>query len=273
MKKNLFKVALLVLSFFGVNAQTPDTLHVNYYENFPFAYSEDGNLVGIEIDIVKEYVNWMKQKKGLNLIVDYRPYKEFSSFYNSIKAGGSKQVGLGSVTASNERETELQFSSPYMQNFPVLVSAGTVPTIKQAANPEVANTLSKLSAVVVKGSSHENYLKDLKTKFVPGLKITQVETQTQVLESIAGNAASFGYVDIIAYWAFLKKNTGKYLKIQKAFSQPKEYLGLIMPKNSLHAAYINEFFESGFGFTATRAYHQILEKYLGYEILDSVELK
>lgn len=231
MKKNLFKVALLVLSFFGVNAQTPDTLHVNYYENFPFAYSEDGNLVGIEIDIVKEYVNWMKQKKGLNLVVDYRPYKEFSSFYNSIKAGGSKQVGLGSVTASNERETELQFSSAYMQNFPVLVSAGTVPTIKQAANPEVANTLSKLSAVVVKGSSHENY------------------------------------------WAFLKKNTGKYLKIQKAFSQPKEYLGLIMPKNSLHAAYINEFFESGFGFTATRAYHQILEKYLGYEILDSVELK
>jgi hypothetical protein len=46
-----------------------------------------------------------------------------------------------------------------------------------------------------------------------------------------------------------------------------------MPKNSRYALYMNEFFESGFGFTATKKYHQILETYLGSEILDGVEIK
>ena len=62
-------------------------------------------------------------------------------------------------------------------------------------------------------------------------------------------------------------------QIQKVFNEPKEYLGFIMPKNSMHGANINEFFESGFGFTSTKVYHQILEKYLGYEIIESVEIK
>lgn len=273
MKKKFLQVTLLLLSFFGAQAQAPDSLHVHFYENYPFAYSEGNNLMGIEIDILKEYVVWMKQKKGVSLIVDYKPFKEFSSFYNSVKNGGSKIVGLGSVTTNSEREGELQFSSPYMQNFAVLVSAGNIPTIKHMANPEVESVLNSLNALVVKGSSHEAYIKSLKEKFVPGLKITQVETQSKVLEAIASSSNNFGYVDIIAYWAFLKKNTGKYLKMQKVFNEPKEYLGVIMPKNSLHASYMNEFFESGFGFTATKMYRQILEKYLGYEIIDSVELK
>jgi hypothetical protein len=46
-----------------------------------------------------------------------------------------------------------------------------------------------------------------------------------------------------------------------------------MPKSGLHAQYLSEFFESGFGFTSTKTYHQLLEKYLGYEIIDLVEIK
>ncbi|MBL7931319.1 MAG: transporter substrate-binding domain-containing protein [Bacteroidia bacterium] len=272
MKKKISIITLLLLSVLGIKSQKPDTLNVNYYENYPFAYTESGTLVGIEIDIIHEYVAWLK-KKGVDVVVNYNAIAEFSAFYNSVKNGNSKTIGLGSVTSNSDREKELLISPPYMQNVAVLVSAGSVPTIKSKTNPEVENVLGKLSAVVVKGSSHEKYLKDIKEKFVPGLKITQVETQSRILESIISNAGQFGYVDIIAYWAFLKKNNGKYIKMQKVFNEPKEYLGFIMPKSSVHSAYINEFFESGFGFTATKMYHQILEKYLGYEIIESVELK
>lgn len=272
MKKKISTLTLLLLFVLGIKSQKLDTLYVNYYENYPFAYTESGNLVGIEVDIVQEYVTWLK-KKGVNLVVNYKPYTEFSAFYNSIKGGNTKTIGLGSVTSNSDREKELIVSPPYMQNVAVLISSGSVPTIKSKTNPEVENVLGKLSAVVVNGSSHEKYVRDIKEKFVPGLKITQVETQNKVLESVISNPAQFGYVDIIAYWAFLKRNNGKYIKMQKIFNEPKEYLGFIMPKSSVHSAYINEFFESGFGFTATKMYHQILEKYLGYEILESVELK
>ena len=70
-----------------------------------------------------------------------------------------------------------------------------------------------------------------------------------------------------------KKNPSKFLKIHKILNVPNESFGFIMPKSSVHSQYINEFFESGFGFTATKVYHQILEKYLGNEIIESVEIK
>jgi hypothetical protein len=57
------------------------------------------------------------------------------------------------------------------------------------------------------------------------------------------------------------------------FNTNSENFGFIMPKNGLNKNYISEFFESGFGFTSTKTYHQILEKYLSYEVLQSVEVQ
>ena len=102
---------------------------------------------------------------------------------------------------------------------------------------------------------------------------SELNDRLNKIEKIVSDNNYFGYVDIVAYWAFLKNNPSKFLKIQKVFNEPKEYLGFIMPKKSTHLNSINEFFESGFGFTSTKAYHQILEKYLGYEIIESVEIK
>ena len=52
----------------------------------------------------------------------------------------------------------------------------------------------------------------------------------------------------------------------------EERFGFIFPKDSDWNNIFNEFFESGFGFTATKVYHKILEKHLGYEIIEKVEL-
>ena len=80
-------------------------------------------------------------------------------------------------------------------------------------------------------------------------------------------------VDVVNFWYYIKNNNTKYLKIQKVFNNSSENFGFIMPKSGLNKNYIAEFFESGFGFTSTKAYHQILEKYLSYEVLQSVELE
>lgn len=270
------KLSLIIVLLFGITnlrSQVVDSLIINYYENFPYAYTEAGKLKGIEIDIIEEYVTWLKQKKNVTLVVVYNPYREFSSFYNSIKVGNSKTVGLGSVTASKDRQKEILFSPPYLQNVAVLITGGKVPTVQNKSKEEVSKTLGGLSAIVVSNSSHIKYLNEIKNLFVPTLKISFTETQNKVLEGIISGNSAFGYVDIVAYWSFLKANPSKFLKIQKVFTEPKEYLGFVMPNNSVHSVYINEFFESGFGFTSTKIYHQILEKYLGYEIIESVEIK
>lgn len=267
----LFFVSLFIIG--GIHAQAPDTLTINYYENYPYAYNEGSSLKGIEIDILSEYVLWLRQKKNISLIVNHKQFKEFSIFYSACKSGHSKVIGLGSVTANTEREKDVQFSPPYLQNVAVLVNDGRVATIKHKTAEEVTKVLGSLNAFVVNNSSHINYLNNIKKLYVPALKINFTETQTAVLEKIAADAKTFGYVDIVAYWSYLKMNPDKFLKIQKLFSEPREHFSFVMPKNSVHAAYINEFFESGFGFTSTKLYHQILEKYLGYEIIESVEIK
>lgn len=270
------KLSLIIALFFcfsGLRSQGSDSLIVNYYENFPYAYSEGGKLKGIEIDIIEEYVTWLKQKKNTSLIVSYVPYKEFGPFYSAVKAGRPNVIGLGSVTINKEREKDVLFSPPYLQNVAVLITAGRVNTAKVKNKEEVLKTLGGLNAIVVNKSTHVNYINDIKTAYLPTLKINTTESQSNVLEGIVSDNKMFGYVDIIAYWSFLKSNPSKFLKIQKVFNEPKEYLGVVMPKNSAQAANLSEFFESGFGFTSTKVYHQILEKYLGYEIIESVEIK
>jgi len=272
MKQKIISIFVLLLTFNALLSQT-DSLIIYYYDNYPYAFDENNTVKGIEVDIIKEYTEWLKQKKNINVVVTYKSFKEFSSFYNGVKNGNAKVLGLGSVTINTEREKEVMFSSPYLNNTPVLITDGKVPTIKLKNATDVSKVLGGLNALVVNTSSHMKYMNAIKKDYVPALKISFTETQNSVLESITNDAKIFGYADIIAYWSFLKKNPNKFLKIQKIFNQPSESLGFIMPKSNVHTMLIHEFFESGFGFTSTKVYHQILEKYLGYEIIESVEIK
>ena len=275
MKKTGFLIACFVMLVTAISAQT-DSLRIHYYENYPFAYKEGSTLKGIEIDIIEEYAAWLKKKKNISLNISYTPYQEFSSFYSSVKDGDAKVIGLGSVTDNAERENEVIVSAPYLQNVAVLVTDGSVTTIKTKDAVDVARSLNGMNAMVVNKSSHLKYLKKMYEASRLNdaeVKIVFTEKQNNVLDTIAANKKVFGYVDIVAYWAYVKKNPTKFLKIQKVFNTPNESFGMIMPKNSMHKQYISEFFESGFGFTSTKAYHQILEKYLGYEIIELVEVK
>jgi putative glutamine transport system substrate-binding protein len=256
-----------------------DSLQVNYYENFPYAYKDGTTLKGIEIDIVAEYLTWLKQKKNINVKVNYTAYSEFGNFYNSVKNGSSKVIGLGSVTQNAEREKEVVFSPPYLENLAVLITDGSVPTIKSKDANGVSKILNGMTGIVVNKSNHVVYMNNIKKLYnqtpheVADLLINTTEKQSTVIETISKDKKVFGYMDIVAYWAFVKANPTKFLKIHKVFTEAKEYLGFILPKKNEHEVYLNEFFESGFGFTSTKVYHQILEKYLGYEIIESVEIK
>lgn len=99
------------------------------------------------------------------------------------------------------------------------------------------------------------------------------------LENISGNLVEIfssdpkyvTYMDIITYRGLLK-SSDKYFKIHRDLTVRGENFGFVLPKNSEWTPLINEFMESGFGFTATRKYQQILESYLGYELISTVDM-
>jgi ABC-type amino acid transport substrate-binding protein len=244
-------------------SQNNDTLQVNYFSQNPFAYMEAGNLKGIEIEILSEYVSWLKVRKKVNMVVKHAAFGSFDDFYGSCKRPGKNTIGLGSVTINTERAKEIDFSVPYMKDVAFCVTNGNAPDIKSKSPEEIIRTLGSMSALTINNTSLNRYVVDLKKQYLRELRISYHMDEAKILEEISKNVLYFGYVDAVSFWFYLKNNPGKFLKMQKILSQSSEELGFIMPKGSQHKTWFNEFFNGPTGFRNTPVYRAILEKYLG----------
>lgn len=273
----LFTV-LFGLQFNAANAQSlkdalinkKEVLNIYYYENEPYAFSgKNGKVEGIEIDIINEIVKWSKSEKNLELEVKYKKYDEFSIFYDDVKNAKLNVIGLGSVTIIPERKEEIKFSAPYLKNVSVLISDGIIPTAKSMEDLYVL--FSGLTGVTIKESIHEIHLDSLSKKMGGGRPYAYVGDAMDIPKKIKESTKYYGYIDVISFWKYLK-TSNQYVKMHKVANKEDEHFGFIMHKESDWDKLTNEFFESGFGFTSTKRYREILQKYLGSEIIDKVEL-
>lgn len=267
--KNRIILLLTLLLPLMAPAQTERNLTVHYFEQHPFAYSEDGTLTGIEVDIIHSFIAWAREKKGITIKATYKGYKDFKSFYTAVQIGSPNDMGAGTVTVTYDRRKEVQFSAPYLSNISVLVSAGSVPTLDKME--DMKDRFRGLTGITTKGSVHARYMEEIKTAFLPDMNIEYVESPEEIPGRISKDPKLFGYVDLITYWEYVK-NHSDFIKIHRAASQEHERLSFIFPIRSDYALLFGEFFESGFGFTTTKKYKEILEKYLGHEVLTTVEL-
>lgn len=252
------------------SAQKQGTMNVQYLNNFPFAYTNaDNEVTGIEIDIIKQFVVWLKIKKGIDVSLEFEQSDDFAKFYEKVKITKSVSVGAGSVAVTQERAREIKYSSPYLKNKPVLVSSILKPTLTDIRN--ISKEFNGMTAVIVKGSVHEKLIKNIKDNYWPDLKIELVESPSIVLDKISGSSKYFGYLDLISYWATIQKES-KPIKIHRATPFDTEYFAFIFPKSSDWSAAFNEFFDGGLGFPASDAYYDILRKHLSSELINSVAL-
>lgn len=243
---------------------------VLYFENYPFTFKDkEGNLTGIEIDILNDFAKWLKAEKNIDLKLEFNKSGNFSKFYSNLQNSSPNTIGLGSLAISVRRKDEINFTAPYMKNQSVLVSNLEVPTTRYFNDLE--NNFCDLTALVISGSSHEAEMLNIKNQFYPKMRVKYMETPKDLLQLVFEDKNYFGYVDLLSYWAFLQQRCCT-MKIHKDLALEPEYFALGLPLNSDWDKPFSEFFEGGFGYTATEGYRKILEKYLGYEIIQSVEL-
>lgn len=281
----LLFIAALALFGFSANAQTTKNLNIYFYEQPVMFFKSDkgGEYSGVEADILKEFMKWCEEKKKIKVTPKYYPYKSFNDFYSAFGSAPANSIGAGTVTINAERQQSFDFSAPYIKNIAVFVSHGSVPTFTAApeattkaeaqannrTSATLANSYSKLVGLVEKGSVHDRYMKDFVSKYSPGTTVEAVNGNLS--EILASDPKYVAYMDIITYRELLK-TTDKYFKLHRDLSRRGENFGFILPKNSEWYPLINEFMEGGFGFTATKKYQNILENYLGYEVINTVEM-
>ena len=261
--KRLLICFLISFTTAEVFAGNNDTLYVNYFENNPFTFRENSKLQGIEIEIINEYLLWLKSKKNLDMPVKYTAFTEFDNFYQSTKASHKNTIGLGTLTINELRKKELDFTDAYIKNVAFCITNGNAPDIKIKNKDEITRVLGNMTAVTIQNSSLNYYILDLKKSYIPDLKLVYQSNPQKILDEISKNILQFGYVDAVSFWIYLKRNPGRFLKMQKALNQSKEELGFILPKGSQHTQWFNEFFSGTNGFKFSKTYRAILEKYLG----------
>lgn len=263
MKKLTLIVFLFIATFNSCWSQAADTLYINYQIKPPFALIENSMPKGVEIDIINEYVLWLKLNKKMNVVVKYNSFADFEQFYGATKKGSKNTLGLGGVVMSPEKAKEVDFTNPYIKNVAFCITNGNAPDIKTKTKPEIVKALGSMTALTIDNSNLSKYVTELKKVFIPDLKVTAQPTQIKILDEISKNVLNFAYVDAIEFWFYLKANPGKFLKMQKVMNQSKEDIGFVIPKGSPHKTLFNEFFSGANGFKTNRNYRTILEKYVG----------
>jgi ABC-type amino acid transport substrate-binding protein len=241
-----------------------------YLAEDAFAYkNDDGELTGVEIDIFKQFCNYVKNAKGVKMNVQYVRETSFSKFYDIVKNSKDGVFGLGSTTILDRRRSELQFSPPFINNIAVLVTNGSAKDLKSLG--QIDNVYSDKIAVVAEGTTLEGYMENLKQKYYPDLKIERLPTQIEVIEKVASDPKYFSYSDLSVFWPY-KQNPEFNVKRQPVGDLAAEVFGFIMPLNSDWQPVMEDFFNIGSGYRSMSGYRNILVKHLGAEYTKMLEL-
>ena len=253
-----------------VNSEGQGTLQIAYLTEYPYAFEENGNLVGVEIEILKVFQEWVNKRKEVELSLNFVPYSSFASFYEAVLSD-ENTIGSASVTITKERQKEVNFSHEYLRNATVLVTRSSIPTLQTYNSiPEV---FDGMTAIVREGTTHEEELKKIKAFYNKEMVVKYVDTKEEMKELLnSEDAHYYAMIDLITFWRWVTRDKMD-LKIHRIATVKNESFGFIFNSDSDWNSLFDEFFTAGFGFTSTEEYLRILERYLGPEIIEDVKAK
>ena len=269
MRSSIVLLSFLFSGLFSVLGQNKNDLTIHYLNEYPYAFEENDKLKGIEIDILYHFQSWLKSEKQMDVSFTYVEETSFDDAYKAtLKSENS--VTAASVTITKERKADVDFSKPYLKNASVLVTGMSVQSLR--TYNELPTVFEGKVALVRKGTTHEEELKEIKAMYFPGMIVKYVETIDEMEEMLNKDEKYFAIIDLITFWRW-KMRDEMPIKMHNVMTERNEKFGFAFSKGSGMAELFNEFFMSGFKFTSTEEYVSILDMYLGPEIRESVRMK
>jgi putative glutamine transport system substrate-binding protein len=237
------------------------TISLAYVETPSFVYKDkSGNLTGICVDIMGDFVRWVNENKKVKLQTKFvGDGTSFRGMYDKVKASTGGVFGLGNITITEERKKEVKFSPAFITNFAILITQGNVPTLGKLE--DLPTTFAKLTAYTAKGTLNEKRILDLKQKYFPGMKIVTVATSPDAYVKVFSDPNSFTYLDLAFYLEAVQEH--KSVKRHPVGDVAAEKFGFVMPLNSDWGPLLEEFFKANGGYANTSRYREILTKHLG----------
>lgn len=175
----------------------------------PYEYYEDGEIVGVDIDIAKEIANELGKKLVIKDVA-------FDSIINEVKTGKS-DIGMAGISYTDERAKEVDFSINYsISRQIVIVRSDDVVDI---------NNLSEKRLAVQLGSASDTYV----SKKYDESKIVRHKKYLSAIQDLKDNKVDCVIMDELPAKELVNNNGS--LKILDGYLTEESY-GMIVKKGN-----------------------------------------
>jgi len=278
----LLRVALCVCSAAGfaqgqmatsqswaeVHSKHEGAITVYWYESRPFIYAdEDGQMGGIEYDLIEDFKKFLKEKKGISLQVSWKRADSFGGLYDVVRDSQEPGIfGASNFSITSTRKEEVGFSPPYMSDISVLITSEEQPIVKDMQ--ELTDLLPKLTAITIRRTTYEQELLRLSIQQNRTFKIRYIPSSENILHTIAETDSTFGFIDLPIYMLVFSENPSLNVKRQNLFPIKREGFALIYPRHSDWRQPLGEYFQRP-GFQADL--EKIVGRYIDLDLYRLVE--
>jgi len=270
----LIMMFLLTTASFCAQAQSAETfrqyktegggsLKVYYYEEPIFAYTNSkGELTGIAIDVMNVFLNYVEKSEKISIEPEYIKMTVFPAFYNAVKNSSNAVLGAGSITITEDRKQEIDFSPSFFNNKAVLLTNTNVAPAEDKT--QIGEMLEGKTMWVYEGTTQESYYKHIKNTMQANIEVKYVKSDEAVLNAILANSSHFGCVDLPVLIQAIKQDLPV---IYQAKADIKgENFGFITPKDSGWQKKLDDFFNLGYGFKSSNMFRNIVQKHMGDDL-------
>lgn len=238
------------------------TLKVLYVSADGFAYrNEAGELTGVTVEIMHEFVRWFERYHATRIHLDFIEEENWSVFYQRIRNAQGGVFGLGNVTITEARRSELQFSPAYMTNVAVLISPAETPELTDFA--ELTTVFADLKPIAFAGTLHETRIQRLRDTYQPNAEIRPATSNPEIIDAVA-SGEYYSYIDAYNYWRAVAE--GAAIRHHSIGDDAGETFGIIMPHDNDWAPLLTAFFAAEGGFTLSERYREIMQAHLGVDL-------
>lgn len=239
---NLLAQPALGVTWENLKSKKKGTLPVFWYESRPFIFkTEEGNLSGIEYDLINSFADYVKKSHNVDLKIEWIEAEGFNNVLTEVSQSASPSFGASAFSITDKRKDLVSFSPPYMSDIMVLISNNNVPLIESAE--EFRSAFSNRTAITILGTTYEKELLSLRQNHNTPFEIEYIPSALNILETVEARKNSFGFIDLSIYLLYYSKNPSISIKRQNFYPIKGQGYGFLISKNSDWIEPVNDFFK------------------------------
>jgi putative glutamine transport system substrate-binding protein len=230
-----------------------ERLTVLYAPSSGWAEATEQGPVGASIELMDWFASWLADSHGIMVELHYQIEPDWRTFYRTVRDSSGAVFGLGNVTITAQRQTELAFSPGYAHNVALMI----------LPDETDVQALDQLRGAAFAGTLHAQRMSAL-TEQWPTLQIDAVHSNDELLRRVS-DGGHFAIID--GYNAIQAQARGLPIQTHPDYAEGDEQFGIIMPLDNPWQTHLAEFFAAK-TLPDNARWRAILTDHLGTEIAE-----